>query len=346
MPRTCGSATEILAGQADAYRRLRNTLRYLLGNLAGFSEAERLPHAQMPELERWVLHRLAELDRLVREAQRRVRFPAPLLGAAQFLRDRSVRLLLRRAQGRALLRPAGQRSGGAPRAPCSTSCSTASPRGSPRSWCSPPRRPGWRAIPVGEGAFTCGSSPECRPPGSSRRSAPGGSRIRRVRRVITGALEVERREKRIGSSLEAAPAGLRQRGGRGGRWPALDLAELAITERARAATGAPPAGRLRAWTTSPGVGVVPGAAAGPNAPAAGGCCPRSAATRRAGALPPLRRRGRRPRRGLSRRRARAAHAVLRWRRAAGTRGARPADQMGIAASARSTGAADRGDTVL
>ena len=59
---------EILAGQGDAYRRLRNSLRYLLGNLAGFGEAERVPHAQMPELERWVLHRLAGLDRLVREA--------------------------------------------------------------------------------------------------------------------------------------------------------------------------------------------------------------------------------------------------------------------------------------
>src|SRR5918996_1670646 len=59
---------EILAGQADAYRRLRNSVRYLLGNLAGVSEAERVPHAQMPELERWVLHRLATLDRLVREA--------------------------------------------------------------------------------------------------------------------------------------------------------------------------------------------------------------------------------------------------------------------------------------
>ena len=66
---------EILAGQADAYRRLRNTLRYLLGNLAGFDEAERLPYAQMPELERWVLHRLAELDRLVRECNESFDFP-------------------------------------------------------------------------------------------------------------------------------------------------------------------------------------------------------------------------------------------------------------------------------
>ena len=44
---------EILKHQADQYRRLRNTLRYLLGNLDGFTEAERLPFAEMPELERW-----------------------------------------------------------------------------------------------------------------------------------------------------------------------------------------------------------------------------------------------------------------------------------------------------
>jgi isoleucyl-tRNA synthetase len=53
---------EALAGAGDAYRKLRNTFRYLLGALEGFSEGERVAAAEMPELERWVLHRLAELD--------------------------------------------------------------------------------------------------------------------------------------------------------------------------------------------------------------------------------------------------------------------------------------------
>ena len=57
---------EILKHQADHYRRVRNTLRFLLGSLAGFSEAERVAPADMPELERWVLHRLSELDEVVR----------------------------------------------------------------------------------------------------------------------------------------------------------------------------------------------------------------------------------------------------------------------------------------
>ena len=59
---------EILSGTADAYRKLRNTLRYLLGALDGWSEAERVAPTEMPELERWVLHRLAELDGVLRAA--------------------------------------------------------------------------------------------------------------------------------------------------------------------------------------------------------------------------------------------------------------------------------------
>jgi isoleucyl-tRNA synthetase len=59
---------EVLATTTDAYRKLRNTFRYLLGALADFSDAEKVEAAAMPELERWVLHRLAELDGELREA--------------------------------------------------------------------------------------------------------------------------------------------------------------------------------------------------------------------------------------------------------------------------------------
>ncbi|MGV3730878.1 MAG: isoleucine--tRNA ligase [Sphingopyxis sp.] len=54
---------EILAGVADQYRKLRNTFRYLLGALEGFSEEERITDvAAMPELERYMLSLLADLD--------------------------------------------------------------------------------------------------------------------------------------------------------------------------------------------------------------------------------------------------------------------------------------------
>ncbi|MDX1294327.1 MAG: class I tRNA ligase family protein, partial [Hyphomonas sp.] len=59
---------EIIKGSVETYRKLRNTVRYLLGALDGWTEAEALPRDEMPSLERWVLHRLAELDEQIRAA--------------------------------------------------------------------------------------------------------------------------------------------------------------------------------------------------------------------------------------------------------------------------------------
>ncbi len=65
---------QILQTTVDAYRKLRNTVRYLLGALADFDEAERLPLDQMPPLEQFILHRLWELDGQVRDAYADYRF--------------------------------------------------------------------------------------------------------------------------------------------------------------------------------------------------------------------------------------------------------------------------------
>jgi isoleucyl-tRNA synthetase len=59
---------EILKGVGDQYRKLRNTFRYLLGALDGFTEAERVAPDAMPELERYVLALLGELDGKMRRA--------------------------------------------------------------------------------------------------------------------------------------------------------------------------------------------------------------------------------------------------------------------------------------
>ncbi|KQM26517.1 MULTISPECIES: isoleucine--tRNA ligase [unclassified Sphingomonas] len=59
---------EVLAGTGDAYRKLRNTFRYLLGALDGYSEDERVPVEAMPGLERYVLHLLGTLDTELRSA--------------------------------------------------------------------------------------------------------------------------------------------------------------------------------------------------------------------------------------------------------------------------------------
>jgi isoleucyl-tRNA synthetase len=59
---------EILSGVSDQYRKLRNTFRYMLGALEGFSDAEKVPVADMPELERYVLHLLADMDAKLKTA--------------------------------------------------------------------------------------------------------------------------------------------------------------------------------------------------------------------------------------------------------------------------------------
>jgi len=59
---------EVLGTASDQYRKLRNTFRYLLGALDGFADAERVEPAAMPELERYILHRLRMLDTELREA--------------------------------------------------------------------------------------------------------------------------------------------------------------------------------------------------------------------------------------------------------------------------------------
>jgi len=66
---------QILQTTVDAYRKLRNTVRYLLGAVAGFDEAERITdYDQMPPLEKFILHRLWEIDGQVRTAYRDYRF--------------------------------------------------------------------------------------------------------------------------------------------------------------------------------------------------------------------------------------------------------------------------------
>jgi len=57
---------DIIKSNVDAYRRLRNTIRFMLANLDGFEDGERIAPKEMPELERYILARLAELDGMVR----------------------------------------------------------------------------------------------------------------------------------------------------------------------------------------------------------------------------------------------------------------------------------------
>jgi isoleucyl-tRNA synthetase len=251
---------EILAGQADAYRRLRNTLRYLLGSLAGFAEAERLPVAELPELERWVLHRLAELDQLVRTANADFDFPRLYSALHNFCAtDLSAFYFDVRKDVLYCDRPDSRRR----RAVRTVldqlfECLTA--------WLAPvlvfTTEEAWLARhPAADGSVHLRQFPKL--PAAWHDPALGArwERVRRVRRVITGALEVERQEKRIGSSLEAAPAVYVASEALAGLLREVELAELAITSGIEVIGAPPPPASFR-LDEVPEVGVVPKPAAG------------------------------------------------------------------------------------
>ncbi|MGB2892567.1 MAG: isoleucine--tRNA ligase [Albidovulum sp.] len=195
---------EILKGTADSYRRLRNTLRFTLGSLAGFDEAERVAPEEMPELERWVLHRLAELDHTVRRGYDRydfqgvfqtlftfctvdlsafyfdIRKDALYCDAAESLRRRAARTVLDLLFHRLV------------------------------TWLAPilvfTMEDVWLSrFPGADASVHLEDIPATPADWRDEPLAQKWEKIRRVRRTVTAALEVSRAAKVIGASLEAAP---------------------------------------------------------------------------------------------------------------------------------------------
>ncbi|MFO1038363.1 MAG: isoleucine--tRNA ligase [Geminicoccaceae bacterium] len=250
---------DILTGIGDSYRRLRNTLRYLLGNLHGFTAGERLDPKEMPELERWVLHRLAELDQLVRSCNEDFDFPKLYSALHNFCaNDLSAFYFDVRKDAVYCDRPDSTRRRAARTVLDHLfSCLTA--------WLAPvlcfTAEEAWLTrFPSDTDSVHLRKFPEV--PTSWLDPALGQrwERVRRVRRVVTGALELERREKRIGSSLQASPvvhASAEDLAALGG----LDLAELSITSGIEVTDAPAPANAFR-LDEVPGVAVVPRAAPG------------------------------------------------------------------------------------
>ncbi|WP_333671993.1 isoleucine--tRNA ligase [Elioraea tepidiphila] len=195
---------EILKQQAELYRRIRNTLRWLLGALDAFDEAERVPVAEMPELERWVLHRLAELDGRVREATETFEWTgvfAELHGfcatdlSAFYFDIRKDALYCDRADS-----------------PRRRACRTVLDHvfRCLVTWLAPvlvfTAEEAWLArFPGEDESVHLQTFPAIPPAWRDEALAARWARIREIRRVVTGALERERAEGRIGASLQAAP---------------------------------------------------------------------------------------------------------------------------------------------
>ena len=194
---------EILKGVADSYRRLRNTMRYMLGSLADFTESDRIDAAEMPELERWVLHRLAELDVQVRDGYAKYDFQgvfqavftfATVELSAFYFDIRKDALYCdgdttRRRAARTVLDALYHRI---------------------TKWLAPmltfTMEEVWLERYGAEGkSIHLEDFVETPSAWRDDALATKWAEVRRVRRVVTGALEVERTAKVIGASLEAAP---------------------------------------------------------------------------------------------------------------------------------------------
>jgi len=233
---------EIIKQDADLYRRLRNTLRFVLGNLNDFDDQERLPIAEMPELERWALHRIWEMDNLLRQSCDDYQFHTLFMELHTFCAvDLSAFYLdirkdvlycdqtdsIRRRAARTVLDELFN---------CLTAwlapflCFTAE-----EAWLSrnpsddPTNSVHLRTFPV---------IPEewC-----DQELADKWTQLRGIRRVVTGALELERAEKRIGSSLQASPTVYTSEEGKA-LFDGLDAAELFITSGVEFSTGEAPEG--------------------------------------------------------------------------------------------------------
>ena len=229
---------EIVRHQVDAYRRLRNTFRYLLGNLAGFDESERLEHEAMPELERWVLHRLAELDDVVRQCSADFDFHTMFVQLHNFC---AVDLSAFYFDVRKDALYCDPREAPRRRAVQSVlhelfSCLTA--------WLAPvlcfSAEEAWLARYGGaEESVHRRLFPEVPKGWRDDVLASRWQKVRALRRVVTGALEIERREKRIGSSLGAHPTVFAP-AQYVAAFDGLDLAEIAITSDATLIEESPP----------------------------------------------------------------------------------------------------------
>ncbi|MFN3973010.1 MAG: isoleucine--tRNA ligase [Gemmobacter sp.] len=245
---------EILKGVADSYRRLRNTLRFLLGNLKDFTEAERVDPSGMPELERWVLHRLAELDGEVRQGydvydfqgvfQKLFAFATTDLSSIYFdIRKDALYCdapgSLRRRACRTVLDLLFHRLTG---------------------WLAPilvfTAEDVWLSrFPSEEDSIHLHDFPETPADWHDAALAERWHRIRQARRVVTAALEVQRTAKVIGASLEAAPVVHVQDSAVMAALQAVDFAELCITS-GLALTGEPAPQGAFTLVDVPGVAVV------------------------------------------------------------------------------------------
>jgi len=194
---------EILKTFVETYRKLRNTLRWMLGTLAHYDEAHRVKPADMPELERLMLHRLAELAPIVSKAYETYDYRKVITELSAFLNTELSAFYFDIRKDTLYCDP---QSSMARRS--ALTCIEEIFR-AVTLWLAPilvfTSEESWLSRYPDAESVHLETFPAIPQEWQDEALAARWSTIRKVRRVVTGALEIERAQKRIGSSLEAAP---------------------------------------------------------------------------------------------------------------------------------------------
>jgi isoleucyl-tRNA synthetase len=236
---------EILKNFAETYRKLRNTLRWMLGSLAHFRDEDRVAPVRMPELERLMLHRLNELDEQVRRGYADFDFKRVFATLNAFLTADLSAFYFDIRKDALYCDPISSVT----RRACLTVLDQLFR--ATVTWLAPmlpfTAEEAWLArFPSTDGSVHLELFPELPAQWRNDALAEKWRKVRNVRRVITGAIEIERAHKRIGSALEAAPVVYVSDPDLFAALVEIDLAEIAITSAATLVEGegAPDAFRL------------------------------------------------------------------------------------------------------
>ncbi len=250
---------EILKTFVETYRKLRNTIRWMLGSLAHFRDADKVAVSEMPELERFVLHRLAELDGEMREAYSTFDYKRVIALLNSFMTTDLSAFYFDIRKDALYCDPI---SGKVRKSALTVidqvfRCVA--------TWIAPilafTAEEAWLARYPEAESVHLETFPQVPSEWRDAALAERWAKVRRVRRVVTGALEIERAQKRIGASLEAAPVVHIADESLFKAVEGLDLAEICITSGIRVVQGEGPADAFRLDDVK-GVAVVPALATG------------------------------------------------------------------------------------
>jgi len=250
---------EIIKTTAETYRKLRNTIRWMLGSLAHFRESDKVAFGAMPELERFVLHRLVELDGEMREAYATYDFKRVVALLNSFMTTDLSAFYFDIRKDTLYCDPISSvaRKSALTVIDQTFRCVV--------TWIAPilafTAEEAWLARFPNAESVHLETFPEVSGEWRNEALAERWAKVRRVRRVVTGALEIERAQKRIGASLEAAPVVHIADESLFQAVQGLDMAEICITSAIQVIQGEGPSDAFRLEDVK-GVCVVPELAKG------------------------------------------------------------------------------------